>query len=129
MEKAVEAQLKAAFRPEFLNRVDETIVFRSLSLEDLRGVVAIQLKRVEAFLGERDIRLTMTDAAVEKLAGEGYEPAFGARPLKRAIQRLVLDELAEKVLSGEVKAGDTVEGDYEPDQPDRLAFRVQAKAE
>ena len=129
MEKAVEAQLKAAFRPEFLNRVDETIVFRSLSLEDLRGVVAIQLKRVEAFLGERDIRLTMTDAAVEKLAGEGYEPAFGARPLKRAIQRLVLDELAEKVLSGDIKAGDTVEGDYEPDQADRLAFREKAKTE
>ena len=123
MESAVVAELRRHFRPEFLNRVDETIVFRSLGLDELRGVVAIQLDRVRAFLKERNIALRMTDAATEKIAGEGYDPAFGARPLKRAIQRMVLDELAAKVIAGEIKDGDTVECDYEPGEP-ALSFRT-----
>jgi ATP-dependent Clp protease ATP-binding subunit ClpB len=125
MEEGVLAELKRNFRPEFLNRVDETIVFRSLGLKELRGVVGIQLERVRAFLKERNIALELTDAAAEKVAGEGYDPAFGARPLKRAIQRMVLDELAKKVLDGDVKDGDRVEADYEPGEGDGLVFRVK----
>jgi len=128
MEEGVFAELKRNFRPEFLNRVDETIVFRSLGLKELRGVVAIQLERVRAFLKERNIALELTDAAAEKIAGEGYDPAFGARPLKRAIQRMLLDGLAAKVLDGGIKDGDTVEADYEPGEDDGLVFRVKAPA-
>jgi ATP-dependent Clp protease ATP-binding subunit ClpB len=125
MEKQVLAALRLSFRPEFLNRVDEIILFRSLGIDQLRKIVTIQIERVKGFLAERDIRLVVTEAAAEKLAGEGYDPAFGARPLKRVIQRLVLDELATKVLAGEVPDGATVEADFDPDHPQRIAFTVK----
>jgi len=124
MEKQVLAALRLSFRPEFLNRVDEIILFRSLGIEQLRRIVQIQLSRVRGFLAERSIRLEVTEAAAEKLAGEGYDPAFGARPLKRVIQRLVLDELATKVLAGEIPDGAAVEADFDPDRPDKIAFSV-----
>ena len=126
MEKQVLAALRLSFRPEFLNRVDEIILFRSLGIEQLRRIVQIQLSRVRGFLAERSIRLEVTEAAAEKLAGEGYDPAFGARPLKRVIQRMVLDELATKVLAGEIPDGATVEADFDPDHPDKMAFTVRA---
>ena len=125
MEKQVLAALRLSFRPEFLNRVDEIILFRSLGIEQLRRIVQIQLSRVRGFLAERSIRLEVTEAAAEKLAGEGYDPAFGARPLKRVIQRLVLDELATKVLAGEIPDGAAVEADFDPDRPDKIAFSVK----
>ena len=125
MEKAVLGQLKEHFRPEFLNRVDETILFRSLGLEQLRKIVELQVGRVKGFLAEKNVALEVTEAAAEKLAGDGYDPAYGARPLKRVIQRQVLDELATKVLAGEVPDGARVVADYDPDQPDRLTFAVQ----
>ena len=81
--------------------------------------------RVRGFLAEKNIQLEVTDAAAEKLAGEGYDPAFGARPLKRVIQRLVLDELASKVLAGEIPDGATVEADFDPDHPEKIAFAVK----
>ena len=126
MEKQVLAALRLSFRPEFLNRVDEIILFRSLGIEQLRRIVQIQISRVRGFLAERNIRLEVTEAAAEKLAGEGYDPAFGARPLKRVIQRMVLDELATKVLAGEIPDGAAVEADFDPDHPDKIAFSVKA---
>ena len=125
MEKQVLSALRLSFRPEFLNRVDEIILFRSLGLDQLRKIVEIQIRRVRGFLAEKNIRLEVTDAAAEKLAGEGYDPAFGARPLKRVIQRLVLDELASKVLAGEIPDGSRVEADFDPDHPEKIAFSVK----
>ena len=125
MEKQVLAALRLSFRPEFLNRVDEIILFRSLGLDQLRKIVEIQVRRVQGFLAEKNIRLEVTEAAAEKLAGEGYDPAFGARPLKRVIQRLVLDELASKVLAGEIPDGAKVEADFDPDHPEKIAFSVK----
>ena len=125
MEKGVLAALRQNFRPEFLNRVDEVILFRSLGLDQLRKIVGIQIDRVRGFLAEKNIRLEVTDAAAEKLAGEGYDPAFGARPLKRVIQRLVLDELASRVLAGEIPDGSSVEADFDPDHPDKITFQVK----
>ncbi len=104
----VEAELKRHFRPEFLNRVDEVLIFHRLGMEHMKDIVKIQLERLNALLAERRIRLEATGAAVEFLAREGYDPDFGARPLKRAIQRLVQDPLSTKVLAGEVVEGDTV---------------------
>ena len=125
MEKQVLGALRLSFRPEFLNRVDEVILFRSLGVDQLRKIVEIQIARVRGFLAEKNIALEVTDAAAEKLAGEGYDPAFGARPLKRVIQRLVLDELASKVLAGEIPDGARVEADFDPDHPDKIAFSVK----
>jgi len=126
MEGAVLGLLRQHFRPEFLNRIDEIILFHSLSVDQLRQIVQVQLTRVRDFLSERDIQLEVTDAAAEKLATEGYDPAFGARPLKRAIQRLVLDELATQVLAGEIPDGSTVIADADPDHSGKLTFTVKS---
>ena len=103
--------LRAHFRPEFLNRIDEVIVFNSLQREQLSGIVEIQLEGLRKRLAERGINITLSEAARQVIGEEGYDPQFGARPLKRAIQRLVQDPLARRVLSGEVRDGDTVEID------------------
>ena len=100
--------VRASFRPEFLNRVDETILFHRLKRTDMAGIVSIQLKRLEALLEDRKILLKLDDSAVEWLANEGYDPAYGARPLKRAIQKFIQDPLAEKLLAGEIQDGETV---------------------
>jgi ATP-dependent Clp protease ATP-binding subunit ClpB len=100
--------LMRQFRPEFLNRIDEIIVFHSLTREDLREIVKIQLMRVEGLLHERGLNLDAAPDALDYLAETGWDPDFGARPLKRAIQREVQDPLALKVLSGEVHPGETV---------------------
>ncbi|MEW5877647.1 MAG: ATP-dependent chaperone ClpB [Acidobacteriota bacterium] len=109
MMAAVEAELKRTFRPEFLNRIDEVLVFHKLSMEHLRQIVRIQLSRLNQLLADRRIHIEADDAALEFLAREGYDPEFGARPLKRTIQRLVQDPLARMILAGEVQDGDTVE--------------------
>ena len=101
--------LQAHFRPEFLNRVDEIVIFTPLTKADLAQIVDIQLERVAELMKERNLTLKVDRAAREYLAEEGYDPDFGARPLKRTIQREVQDPLALKVVSGEVKEGDTVE--------------------
>ncbi|MBZ0162654.1 MAG: ATP-dependent chaperone ClpB, partial [Notoacmeibacter sp.] len=100
--------VKTAFRPEFLNRVDEVILFHRLRREDMGAIVAIQLKRLEKLLADRKITLDLDKAAVAWLAEKGYEPAYGARPLKRVIQKQLQDPLAEKILSGEVFDNSTV---------------------
>ncbi len=104
----VERALREAFRPEFLNRVDDTIVFRSLSKSDLAAIVELQLERLRRTLSERGISLAVTDAAKRRIADAGFDPAFGARPLKRAIQRLIQDPLALKILDGTFGPGGEV---------------------
>jgi len=100
--------LHAHFRPEFLNRIDDTVIFDRLSPEDLRAIVDIQMKRVRERLEKRGIRLEVDDSAKEFLAQEGYDPVFGARPLKRAIQNLLLNPLSTDLLSGRYPDGSTV---------------------
>ncbi|MEM9754795.1 MAG: ATP-dependent chaperone ClpB [Pseudomonadota bacterium] len=101
--------VRAHFRPEFLNRLDETIIFDRLSRADMDGIVAIQLARLETRLAGRKITLAVDESARTWLADEGYDPVFGARPLKRVIQRSLQDRLAEMILAGDVKDGDTVD--------------------
>jgi len=103
-----EAALRDSFRPEFLNRVDEIVVFAPLSREQIGEIVELQLARLRDRLAERRIELELTDAAKEALAEAGWDPAYGARPLKRAIQRLVENPLALRLLEGELADGDRI---------------------
>ena len=100
--------VRAAFRPEFLNRLDETLMFTRLSREHMTGIVDIQLAALQKRLAEREIKLVVSDEAKTWLGDRGYDPAYGARPLKRVIQRKLQNPLAEKILSGDVKDGDTL---------------------
>ena len=102
----VNEELKQYFRPEFLNRLDEIIVFRQLSKNEVKEIAEIMLKEVFSRLNEKGIKLDVTDAFKERLVEEGYNPAYGARPLRRAVMRLLEDSLAEEVLSGRIKDGD-----------------------
>ncbi|MBA2225446.1 ATP-dependent chaperone ClpB [Thermogemmata fonticola] len=126
MKEAVFEELRRHFRPEFLNRVDEIIVFHSLQEADLMRIVDIQVARLQARLQDRKITLQLTDAARKYLVEVGYEPAFGARPLKRAIQREIETPLARLILTGTVRDGDTVIVDHDPAQ-DRLTFQSQRR--
>ncbi len=112
-ERIVLGELRRHFRPEFLNRVDDIIVFRPLGTEQLREIVGLQLERVRRMLAERGIHVRFTEEAVDLIAREGYDPAFGARPLKRAIQRLVQNPLALRLLEGEFRDGDLIVADAE----------------
>jgi ATP-dependent Clp protease ATP-binding subunit ClpB len=105
---AVMASVRARFRPEFLNRIDEIILFHRLRRDQMAGIVDIQMKRIEKLLEERKIAIELDAAAREWLASKGYDPAYGARPLKRALQKYLQDPLAELILSGRVKDGDKV---------------------
>jgi ATP-dependent Clp protease ATP-binding subunit ClpB len=121
MKQAVFEELRRHFRPEFLNRVDEIIVFHSLTEADLTRIVDIQVRRLQDRLQDRKITLQLTPAAKKFLVEVGYDPSFGARPLKRAIQREIETPLARLLLIGEIRDGDTVTVDHEPSQ-DRLTF-------
>src|SRR5690606_28688880 len=114
VEAQVLAQLRQHFRPEFLNRVDDIIVFRPLGTEDLVQIVDQQLRRVESMLAERKISIEVTDAAKTLIAEEGYDPAYGARPLKRAIQKHIQNPLAIRLLEGHFDDGDRIRIDREP---------------
>ncbi len=107
----LEDELRALLRPEFLNRIDDVVLFRPLSRTDLRGIVEIQLRHLEGLLADRQIKLQMTDAAKDRLVELGYEPAFGARPLKRAILKRLQDPLAEEILRGGYAPGSVVSVD------------------
>ncbi len=111
MEKRVMEEVRQHFRPEFLNRVDEIILFENLSLEQIQSIVEIQLELLRKRLAERKITLTLTAGARAAIAKAGYDPAYGARPLKRAIQRQVVDPLAQRLISGEFHEGDAIEAD------------------
>jgi ATP-dependent Clp protease ATP-binding subunit ClpB len=106
--EAVLAELRAGFRPEFLNRVDDIILFSRLDRTQLREIVTIQLRGVRDRLAARKLTLRVTEAAVDALAEEGYDPTYGARPLKRVIQRRLQDPIAMAILEGHFSEGDTV---------------------
>jgi len=108
MERRVNEALRAHFKPEFLNRVDEVIIFHQLGRDQIGRIVDIQLDRVRKLVTERRITLEFSDAAKELLADKGYDPHYGARPLKRVIQRMVQDPLAVKILEGEFPEGSKV---------------------
>ena len=108
MKDRVTEELKKSFRPEFINRIDEVIVFRSLTQEDVKNIVDLMMKRVTEQLKAKDLEIDLTEAAKVLLAREGYDQSLGARPLRRTIQRLVEDPLAEKLLYKEFRAGETI---------------------
>ena len=123
----VNEELKQYFRPEFLNRLDEIIVFRQLSRDEVKEIAEIMLKEVFGRMGEKGITLTVSDAFKERLVEEGYNPAYGARPLRRAVMRLLEDSLAEEVLSGRIKDGDHAEVDVDDDK--KVVVRHKGLAE
>jgi ATP-dependent Clp protease ATP-binding subunit ClpB len=127
MKEAVLEELRKVFRPEFLNRIDDIIVFHALSESELRKIVEIQVANLSKRLADRRIRLVLTDAAKDYLVKIGYDPAYGARPLKRVILREIETVLARKLLAGEVRDGDTVTVDHEP-ASDQLTFRAERSA-
>ena len=116
MEAKAKEALAAAFRPEFLNRLDSSIIFHRLGREQIRGIVEIQLRGVEALLAQQELTLEVSDAARDLLADRGYEPAFGARPLKRAIQAHLVEPLSEQIIAGRVRPGDTVRVEVDGDK-------------
>jgi ATP-dependent Clp protease ATP-binding subunit ClpB len=120
VEAAVKLLLKDHFRPEFLNRIDETILFHSLSREQIERIVDVQLDHLRARLADRHLKLSLTDAALKLLAEEGYDPAFGARPLKRVIQQRIENPVASKILAGEFAEGETI---YLDADPSKQAFK------
>ena len=113
MRRRVMDAVRAHFKPEFLNRVDELVIFHGLGMEEIKAIVKIQTKKLQKRLLERHIQLELTDRAEEWLAKEGYDPAYGARPLKRVIQKQIQDQLALKILEGRFKEGDTVTVDVD----------------
>ena len=125
MQDKVRQEIERAFNPEFLNRVDDTIVFHPLSKDEIAEIVHILLAEMRERLSEEDMTLTITDAAVELLVDEGYDEKFGARPLKRAIQKFLEDPLSEKILTAEFTAGDEIEVDADPDGGS-LTLRVES---
>ena len=122
------AQMKAAvmdivgqhFRPEFINRIDDVVVFHPLGPHHIRGIAAIQLDELRQRLAERELELEVSDDAIDKLVEQGFDPVYGARPLKRAIQRLIENPLAEQILAGKFLPGDTIRMELEGD---RIAFK------
>ncbi len=126
VERRVMTAMRQQFRPEFLNRVDEIVIFHSLAAEHLEGIADIQLDRLRALLADRDITLELTDEAKAMIVQDGYEPAYGARPLKRAIQRLVADPLALEILDGRVESGDHLNA---AGQDGQIVFSVAAAPE
>jgi len=118
--------LRGHFRPEFLNRVDDIIIFRPLGKEQLVKIVDLRLEDLRRLLADRKISIELTDPAKELLFTEGYDPAFGARPLKRSIQKLVQDPLAMKILDGEVLHGDHIIVDVDK-KTSKLTFEVSKR--
>jgi ATP-dependent Clp protease ATP-binding subunit ClpB len=114
--EAVAQELRLHFKPEFLNRIDDIVIFHQLSREQIAEIIDVQLERLRAMLGERDITLALDDSARALLAREGYDPQYGARPLKRAIQTLIQNPLAVRLLQGEIVPGQTIHVSADGDQ-------------
>ena len=127
-ERAILVELRKYFRPEFLNRIDEIVRFRPLTREDLAHIVEIQIARVERSLAEKRLTLSVTPPAKKHLADLGYDPDFGARPLKRAIQRGILDPLSLEILSGKFKQGDRIQVDVDPKKGEFVFKRMGGSA-
>jgi len=126
VEAAIKELLKLQFRPEFLNRIDEVILFHSLSKEQLTKIVDVQLESLRKRLALRNLKLSLTDAARKLLADEGYDPNYGARPLKRVIQQRIENPLATKILNGEFAEGSTILVDAK--ESGTFSFTVQKDA-
>jgi ATP-dependent Clp protease ATP-binding subunit ClpB len=116
VKKAVMEIVGQHFRPEFINRVDETVVFHPLGREQIRSIANIQIEHLRKRLQEKDIALEVSDAALDKLGEAGFDPVYGARPLKRAIQQRLENPLAQQLLTGEFIAGDTISIDVRDDE-------------
>ncbi len=126
MKTAVMEVVGSHFRPEFINRIDESVVFHPLGREQIRKIADIQLQHLRDRLAERDLQIQFTDAALDELAEVGFDPVYGARPLKRAIQHEVENPLAQKILAGEFMPGDVIEVDY---QDGKMVFSTTVSAE
>jgi ATP-dependent Clp protease ATP-binding subunit ClpB len=119
MKAAVMEVVGRFFRPEFINRVDDTVVFHPLAADQIRGIATIQLDLLRHRMADRELGLAVSDAALDLIAKEGFDPVYGARPLKRAIQHEIENPLAQDILSGRFAPGDTVSVDVENE---RLVF-------
>jgi ATP-dependent Clp protease ATP-binding subunit ClpC len=115
---------KKAFKPEFLNRITELVVFHMLEKKDLMTIVELETQKVVARLEEKGIHISLDDSAKELLIEEGYDPAYGARPMRRAVERHLEDPLAEHLLRGDIQQGDTVKVTYLEDEK-RLKFTAE----
>ena len=122
MKNRVMEEVKQTFRPEFLNRVDEVVVFHQLTREQIEQIVTLELEKVVREVRAQEMELKATEAAKSVLAKKGWDPQFGARPLRRAIQRMVEDELAEEMLKGLFASGDHILCDVDPDDPEKLKY-------
>jgi ATP-dependent Clp protease ATP-binding subunit ClpC len=116
MKEKVMTEVRKTFRPEFLNRLDEIIVFHELNEEQLRSIVDLMVKDLQKRLQERKLTLVMTDAAKSWIAKVGFDPVYGARPLRRAVERYVENPLSTKVLKGEFNEGDSITVDVTDDE-------------
>ena len=123
--EAVTQELRLSFKPEFLNRIDDIVIFHQLSREQIKKIIEVQLERLRAMLRERDVTLVLEDSAKQLLAREGYDPNYGARPLKRAIQTLIQNPLAVKLLRGEITPGQTIRVSAEGDE---MKFQAEGAA-
>ena len=128
MERKVEEELHKHFRPEFLNRIDDVIIFHALDMQHIKRIIEIQLRKLAKLIGDRGLSIEISDHAKEQLAKEGYDPAFGARPLKRALQKLIIDPLAMKLLDGSFKPGDIVFVNVNADGKVELSLEPEAVA-
>ncbi|MGH9900734.1 MAG: AAA family ATPase, partial [Pyrinomonadaceae bacterium] len=126
MREGVLQELRQHFKPEFLNRIDDIVIFHQLTREQIGAIIEVQLERLRRLLGERQITITLDDEARRLLAREGYDPAYGARPLKRAIQTLIQNPLASKLLRGEITPGQTVRVSADGDE---MKFMTDAAAQ
>jgi ATP-dependent Clp protease ATP-binding subunit ClpC len=124
--KKIEKALKDTFRPEFLNRIDEIITFSQLSVEEMTEIVGLQMKEIGERLADVGLQVELTDKAREWVAKEGYDPAFGARPMKRVLQKSVESPLSIRLLKGEFVAGDTVIVDV--NEEGEVTFNVKVKS-
>jgi ATP-dependent Clp protease ATP-binding subunit ClpC len=126
MKDMVMSELKRTFRPEFLNRLEGTMVFHALNREEIKQIVNLELDKVRERLVEQQVSLEVTEETKGYLADEGYDPHFGARPLRRVIQNKVEDALSEGILAGTFQVGDTVQADY---QDGKITLKVIARAQ
>jgi ATP-dependent Clp protease ATP-binding subunit ClpB len=121
IEKRVTEALRAHFKPEFLNRIDETIIFQNLTPEQIAEIVAIQIQKLSSRLAGRDIKLGLSDAAMSLIAEKGYDPVYGARPLKRVIQQLIENPLSMEILKGDIAEGARLSAEVEEN---RIVFKT-----
>ena len=117
MKAAVMEVVGTHFRPEFINRVDESVVFHPLGVDQIRGIATIQLQLLEQRLAERELGLEISDAFMDRLVETGFDPVYGARPLKRAIQQELENPLAQRILAGEFQPGEMIAVDLEEGEP------------